>query len=206
MSALRTAACVAALLAGLACVRPAAAAEPDLDALLGEVRTLVREKRYPLALDSLRLLARQLQDLRLDEIRAAFPEPGAGWQAEPAAGLLGDDEVWGRRVEGRRTYVRQGGDARIDLTIDLRSPLGPAVALSFNPLYVSGDPLARVVTVGGEQGLLRVFPDTGDADLRILAGREILVTLVGRGVRGPQPLLDLARHIDFPLLRSRSGI
>ena len=188
----------------------AAAPQPlcaeELDAQIQEIRSLVRERRYPLALESLRLLARHLQDLRLGDVAPAFPAPPPGWSAGAPLSLLEDDEIWGRRVEARSAYRRDDGAARADVTVDIHSPFVPVVALSLNPLFLAGDPLARPVEVGGERGLLRFVPDTGEGELRVVIGREILVTIAGRGIDSGEPLLDLARRVDFPLLRARAGL
>lgn len=193
---------LAALLAVLPAPAPARA--QGLELQLQEIRTLIREKRYPLALESLRLIARQIQDLRLEALAPAFPAAPAGWTALPDISLLEEDEIWTDRVVAQRTYQEASGTARMDLTIDLNTPLGPAAALSMNPLAVNADPQARVVEVAGEKGLLRFNPDTGEAELRVLLGRDVLVTARARGVNSTGLLVDLARGVDFALLR-RAG-
>ncbi len=170
----------------LVCVLAAVpAGAQGLDPQLQEIRTLIREKRYPLALESLRLVARQIQDLRLESVAPAFPAAPAGWTALPALSLLEEDEIWSSRIVAQRAYVAVPGPARVEITIDLHSPFGPAVALSFNPLVLTGDPLSRLVPIGGETGLLRFNPDTGEGELRVLVGRETLVTALGRGITVP---------------------
>lgn len=177
-----------------------------LDLQLQEIRTLIREKRFPLALESLRLVARQIQDLRLEAVAPAFPAAPAGWTALPALSLLEEDEIWGNRIAAQRSYVAAPVPARIDLTVDVHSPFGPAVAMSFNPLVLTGDPRSRLVPIGDEKAVLRFNPDTGEGELRVLVGREILVTARGRGILSPEVLIDLARRVDYPLLRRTSGL
>ena len=92
------------------------------------------------------------------------------------------------------------------MTIDLHSPFGPAVALSFNPIVLTGDPLSRLVPIAGETALLRFNPDTGEGELRVLVGRETLVTARGRGIISPEILIGFARGIDYPLLHRISGL
>lgn len=176
----------------------------DLEVQLQEIRTLVREKRFALALESLSLVARQLQDLRLETVLPAFPAPAAEWTAQPALSLLEENEIWSNRIAARRSYVATSGSARIDLTIDVHTPFGPAVALSFNPLALAGDPTARLVEVGAEKGLLRFNADTGEGELHVLVGREVLVTARGRGIASPEMLVNIARGVDYSLLRGKS--
>lgn len=205
--------CGAVLPAILACTLTLACAlssvpagAQGLDLQLQEIRTLVLEKRYPLALESLRLVARQIQELRLETVAPAFPPVPAGWTALPPLSLLGEDEIWSNRLAAQRGYVAVPGPARLELTIDLHSPFGPAAALSFNPIVLAGDPLARLVAIGSETALLRFNPDTGEGELRVLAGPETLVTARGRGITSPEILIGFARGVDYPLLRRLSGL
>lgn len=199
---LRTAA-VAAALTLVCTLATVPGGAQELDSQLQEIRTLVREKRYPLALESLRLIALQIQDLRLEVVAPAFPEPPAGWNASRPLSLLEEDEIWTDRIAAQRTYNAQSGTARMEITIDLHSPLGPVVALSFNPLAIAADPQSRLVEVGGEKGRLVYNPATGEGELRVLLGRETLVTAAGRGIFSAETLLDLARRVDYALLRAR---
>jgi len=173
-----------ALLGSLGAIGPVVARAQGLDPQLQEIRTLIREKRFPLALESLRLVARQIQDLRLESVAPAFPPAPAGWTSLPALSLLEEDEIWSNRITAQRSYDAASTPARIDLTIDVHSPLGPAVGLSFNPIVVMGDPKSRLVEIGSEKALLRFNPDTGEGELRVLVGRDTLVTARGRGRSG----------------------
>ena len=195
------------ILALLVCIFTAVAVVAQgLDLQLQEIRTLIREKRFPLALESLRLVARQIQDLRLETVAPAFPAAPAGWTALPALSLLEEDEIWSRRIAAQQAYVASPGPARVDLTIDVHSPFGPTVALSFNPIVLTGDSLSRLVPIGSEQGLLRFNPDTGEGELRVLIGRETLVTARGRGILSPEILINFSRGVDYPLLHRISDL
>jgi hypothetical protein len=177
-----------------------------LDLQLQEIRTLILEKRYPLALESLRVVARQIQDLRVETVAPAFPAAPAGWTALPALSLLEEDEIWSSRIAAQRAYVAVPGPARLEISIDLHSPFGPAVAMSFNPLVLTGDPQSRLVPIGSETGLLRFNPDTGEGELRVLVGPDTLVTARGRGIGSPEILTGFAIGVDYPLLHRISGL
>jgi len=192
-------------LALVCALAPGPVVAQGLDPQLQEIRTLIREKRFPLALESLRLVARQIQDLRLETVTPAFPAAPANWTALPALSLLEVDEIWSSRIAAQRVYVATPGPARVSLTIDVHTPFGAAVALSFNPLLLTADPLSRLVPIGDQTGLVRFNPDTGEGELRILLGRETLVSARGRGIRSPEILLEFARGVDFSLLRHASG-
>lgn len=201
---IRLAVIIVGVLAGTLAASPAVGL--GLEPQLQEIRTLIREKRYPLALESLRLVARQIQDLRLESVAPAFPAAPAGWTALPALSLLEEEEIWSNRIIAQRAYLASPGPARVAIAIDVHSPFVPAVAMSFNPIVLTGDPLSRLIPIGTETALLRFNPDTGEGELHVLIGRETLVTLRGRGILSPDILVDLARGVDYPLLRHTSGL
>ena len=182
------------------------AAGQDIAVQLEEIRALVREKRYPLALESLRLVARQIQDLRLEAVAPAFPEPPPGWTATPPLSLLEEGDIWSNRLEAQRSYSPASGPTRIDLVIDLHSPLAPAAALGLSPLASSADPTIRLHEIAGHRARVRFVPDTGEGEVRILIGREILVTARGRGIESAEPLVRLIERVDYVFLRARTGI
>jgi hypothetical protein len=194
----------------LAALCVAAGAAPvhaqEIDLQLQEIRILLKERRYPLALESLRLVARQIQDLRLAAVAPAFPDVPPGWTATPPLSLLEEGDVWSDRVEAQRTYAPSAGQTRVDLVIDLNSPLAPAVAMSLNPLVTAADPQTRIVDVGGHRGRARFAPDTGEGEVRVLLGREIVITARGRGIAGIEPLLELIGRVDFAFLRAKAGL
>jgi len=173
----------------------------DLDPQLQEIRTLLRERRYPLALESLRLIARQIQELRLETVAPAFPPAPGGWRELPALSLLEEDEIWSSRIHAQRSYSAPG-PARMEIVIDVRSPHAAAAALSFNPLAVAGDPRARIADIGGEKALIRFNPDAGEALVTVLPTRDILVKAMGRGIASAEVLVDLLRRVDYRRLRA----
>jgi len=199
----------ALLLLGAMAVAPAAvppAGAQDIGLQLEEIRTLVREKRYPLALESLRLVARQIQDLRLEAIAPAFPEPPSGWTATTPLSLQDEGDVWTGRLVAQRSYTPAAGTARLDLVIDLNSPHAPAAALALSPLVLAADPAIRAREIGGQQARVRFVPDTGEGEVRVLVGGATLVTARGRGIESAEALVRLVERVDFAFLRAAAGI
>ena len=193
-------------LALLAACAAAPAAAQDIGVQLEEIRTLVREKRYPLALESLRLVARQVQDLRLEAVAPAFPDPPPGWTATTPLNLLAEGDIWSERLETQRSYMPPSGATRVDLVIDVHSPHAPAAALGLSPLVTAADPSTRIREIAGLQARVRFVPDTGEGEVRILLGRDILVTARGRGIESAEVLVRLVERVDFAFLRARTGI
>jgi hypothetical protein len=204
----RFVATLAFLLLGALAIALAAlpAGAQDIGLQLEEIRTLVREKRYPLALESLRLVARQIQDLRLEALAPAFPEPPAGWTATAPLSLQDEGDVWTGRLVAQRSYTPAAGTTRLDLVIDLNSPHAPAAALALSPLVLAADPAIRAREIGGQQARVRFVPDTGEGEVRVLVGGAILVTARGRGIESAEALVRLVERIDFAFLRAAAGI
>lgn len=206
MSVRRPAPVAFALLATLALFAVLPAGAQDIGLQLEEIRTLVREKRYPLALESLRLVARQIQDLRLEAIAPAFPEPPPGWSATPPLSLNDEGDIWSGRLVAQRSYDPAAGTTRLDLVIDLNSPHAPAAALALSPLVLAADPTIRARDIGGQQARVRFVPDTGEGEVRILLGRDTRVTARGRGIASAEPLVRLTERVDFTFLGRGAGI
>ena len=68
----------------------AAAGAQELETQLPEIRTLLREKRYVPALQSLRLVALQIQELRLEALSPALPAAPAGWIGMSSGSINGE--------------------------------------------------------------------------------------------------------------------
>ena len=181
----------------------AAAGAQEPDAQLPEIRTLLREKRYVPALESLRLVVLQIQELRLESLSPALPPAPGGWTARATQSLLEEDELLSSRAHVQRTYTASG-PARMQISVDVRSPDAPAVAQIFNPLAVTADPTARLVELGGERALVRFNADSREGEVLVLLGRDLLVRATGSGIESPEVLVELTRRVDFPLLRSLS--
>lgn len=198
----RQLAAIVAAIASAVAVAGAAGAQ-ELDAQLPEIRTLLREKRYVPALQSLRLVAVQIQELRLEALSPALPAAPAGWTAWPAQSLLEEDDLLSSRAHVQRAYTAPG-PMRMQLAVDVRSPDAPAVAQNFNPLALTADPTARLVEIGAERALVRYSADTRECEVLVLLGRDLLVRANGSGIPTPEVLVELVRRVDFALLHSLS--
>jgi len=200
-------ACGLPLLLLAAPVRAVEPAAPDsgLEAQVSEFRALVGAGRYLRALEELRHIARQVQEQRLLAIRPLFPAPPPGWTAAAPASSAGQEEAWSRRLAARREYRREEDGAIVEITLDYHGPELAGAALAFNPLFVVGDARARLLEVGGQKARATFDPGTGDGDLRIILGREVLVTVRGRHLPSDAPLADFAARLDLPAVLARAA-
>lgn len=193
---------VAALLLAAALSLPPAAAAQDLDFHLEEVRRLIEEKAYVTALEDLRFIAQQVQDLRLAEASPLFPEPPPGWTADRPLRTSAEDEIWSRRLQVQRRYVPERGSGRIECLFDFYSPLIPKASLSINPVMVAGDPRAEIVDLRGNRARLWFNADTGEGELLVVIGGRVLVSLTGKGIDSRDVLREFALRLDLPRLAS----
>lgn len=172
----------------------------DLKGQLDEIRHLIREKNYLTALEDLKFIAQQIQDLRLTEVQPLFPEAPEGWLAEEPLRTSSEDDPWNRRLEVRRKYLPSEGAGKVEIVFDFYSPLLPAVTMSLNPVYIAGDPLFEAVEMGGFPGRLQFNPDTGEGELLLVLEEPVLLSVVGRGIKGPSVLREFASLIDLDAL------
>jgi hypothetical protein len=191
------------LLLALALLPPSATAR-DLAVQIEEVRRLVLEKNFVTALEDLKFIAQQIQDLRLAEVQPLFPESPPGWETAPAVRTSREGESWSRRLEVRKTYLPESGIGKVEIIYDFFSPLIPATFISLNPVYLVGDPQAEAIEFAGAPGRLRFNPDTGEGELVLILDNRILVTVLGRGLPSRSVLRDFARLVSYPLLEAFS--
>lgn len=180
-------------------------ARGDLKGQFDEILYLVREKNYLTALEDLRFIVQQIQDLRLAEVQPLFPDAPEGWLAEAPLRTSSEDDFWSRRLEVRRKYLPSEGGGKVEVVFDFHSPLLPAVTMSLNPVYIAGDPLSEAVEMGGFPGRLQFNPDTGEGELLLVLEEPVLLSIVGRGIKGKSVLREFASLVDLDALAAFTG-
>ncbi len=188
------------LLFGLV-VLPSSLAARDLSVQIEEVRRLVLEKKFVTALEDLKFIAQQIQDLRLSEVQPLFPEPPPGWETAPAVRTSREGEFWSRRLEVRKTYRPESGVGKVEVIYDFFSPLIPSISISLNPVYIASDTQAEAIEYAGAPGRLRYTPDTGEGELVLILDNRILVTVLGRGIPSRSALRDFAGLVSYSSLK-----
>lgn len=194
---LASSACLLFALVGL----PSSLAARDLSVQIEEVQRLVLEKKFVTALEDLKFIAQQIQDLRLSEVQHLFPEPPPGWEAAPAVRTSREGESWSRRLEARKTYLPESGMGKVEVIYDFFSPLIPSVSISLNPVYLASDTQAEAIEYDGAPGRLRYTPDTGEGELVLILDNRILITVLGRGISSRSVLRDFAGLIGYSSLK-----
>lgn len=191
-----------ALAASLLLAAAVPATGQDFDMHLEEVRRLIGEKAYITALEDLKFIAQQIQELRLAETTPLFPQPPEGWTADPPVRTSMEGELWSRRLQVRRRYLPGEGSGRVEYLFDFYSPFIPEVSLSLNPVMVAGDPRAQIVEVRGNTGRLWFNGDTGEGELVFILGSRVLVSVSGRGISSGGTLKEFALRLDLEKLAS----
>ena len=188
--------------AALFLLHPLRAPAQEIDPQLEEVRRLVAERNYTTALEDLKFIAQQIQELRLAGIVHLFPSPPSGWSGEPPVRTSLETDLWSRRLEARKTYRPDGAGGKLDIILDFASPLIPSVKMSMNPAFVAGDPRLEPADFEGGPGLISFNSDTGEGEAVFIIDNRILVTVVGRGIESRAVLREFASLLDYALLRS----
>ena len=181
---------------------PSSLAARDLSVQIEEIGRLVMEKNYITALEDLKFIARQIQDLRLAEVQPLFPEPPPGWETAPALRTSREGEFRSRRLEVRKTYLSESGVGKVEIVYDFFSPLIPSISISLNPVYLAADNQAEAIEYADAPGRLRFTPDTGEGELVLILDNRILVTVLGRGISARSVLRDFAGFISYSTLKT----
>ena len=174
----------------------------QLDVLLDEIEQLIADKDFTTALEDLKFLAQQIQDLRLREAAAFFPEAPEGWMADEALRTSREEEPWSRRLEARRRYLPAKGTGKVEIAFDFHSSLLPAVTMSLNPVYIAGDRFSESFEQAGWPGRIHFNSDTGEGEILLIVDRRILVTVLGRGIAGRAVLQEFISLVDLRTLSS----
>ncbi len=174
----------------------------QLDSLLDEIEQLIADKDFTTALEDLKFLAQQIQDLRLMEAAVFFPGPPEGWMADEPLRTSPEEEPWSRRLEARRRYLPEKGTGKVEIVYDFHSSLLPAATMSLNPVYIAGDRFSDPIEQAGWPGRIHYNSDTGEGEILLIVDRRILVTVLGRGIAGRAVLQEFLSLIDFGTLSS----
>lgn len=174
----------------------------ELDGLLDEIEQLIADKNFTTALEDLKFLSQQIQDMRLREAAAFFPEAPEGWMADEPLRTSSDEESWSRRLEARRRYLPAKGTGKVEIALDFHSSLLPAVTMSLNPVYIAGDRFSEPFEQAGWPGRIHFNSDTGEGEILLVVDRRILVTVLGRGIADRAVLQEFLSLVDLRTLSS----
>ena len=179
-----------------------AAKSQDFVGQLDEVRRLIDDRNFMTALEDLKFIAQQIQELRLAGVVHLFPPPPEGWSGKSPVRTSREGEFWSRRLEARRTYRPDNRAGKLDIILDFYSPLIPAVSLSMNPVFIAGDPQSERAEFESGPGIVKFNPDTGEGEAVFIVNNRILVTIVGRGIKSRAVLRNFSASLDHAVLRS----
>ncbi len=200
--------CLAALCLGTAAVAALAPAMParadEITDQLGLIEELYAAGDYGEMITELEFV---LQDIRgrMGALYAeTFPEPPAGWSAEPAQNDGGAAFMGGSILN--RTYTEDGGSGRIDAQLMVDNPMIQGMAGLFaNPQLLAAQPNARRIRVGRDNAVLTFDPANGSGEVTFLVGGRILMQLEGSGLDSGDPLETLLNAWDFDDLKRIAG-
>ena len=140
----------------------------------------------------------QVNQLLIDKLIAAMPDPPAGWTAEEPEGI--DASAIGAgffaTLVVTRTYTAPGG-SDVELTVSANSPMLASLRMFVsNPMIASmaGDGAMKKVTACGYDAIEHF--DDGTYEMHVLAGNATLISIDGSSDSDAEHIRTLAEATD----------
>ncbi|HER63145.1 MAG TPA: hypothetical protein ENO11_04115 [Desulfobacteraceae bacterium] len=135
---------------------------------------------YAGAASNLDFAAQLIRQKKSEELKGVFPEPLAGWNAEPATSQATGTSVFGRSVSVSRTYARKSSNVTIDIVTD--SPVMQSLMMMLNNPVIAGAGGAKLETFSTHPGIIQYKESDRSGSVNIVVDKRFLVTVKGHQV------------------------
>ena len=149
------------------------------------------------AASNLDYAAQLIRQKKSESLKEVFPEPFAGWEADPATSQATGTAVFGRSVSVSRTFVRDTSIVTIDIVSD--SPIMQSLVLMLNNPVIAGAGGAKLETFGTHKGIVQFDATTLSGDVNIVVDERFMVTVNGQNVERDE-LIAYAQAVKYPKL------
>lgn len=173
---------------------------------------LYQDGDYGEAITELEFAIADIRKLMSGRIAESFPDAPSGWTAletassggsEAGMGFLG---ALGGSNSLARHYEQEGGDGKIEATVDVDNPMiqGLAAMMS-NPALLAAQPNTERIRVGRETGSLTWDPDQKRAEAILMIDGRIMIKVTGNQLSDPDPVRALLNNWDIKALRAAAA-
>jgi len=179
-------------------------AQDEASKAITQAQKAYQQKDYMEAITRLQIALQEIERLVIEQLEEFLPESPPGWKAEKTKGGSAQGMgIFAATVVSRR-YSREKGDQSIEVQIAINSPLVATFrAWLANPLIMSMMEGSRVTTLGDYKCIEKVDQEAETAELNVLPGSAMLVTIRGENMRDPKILYEFARRIRLAELEKR---
>jgi hypothetical protein len=153
---------------------------------------------YSGAMSSLSFATAQLQQMQSSSLKAVFPEPLPGWQAEDSTGNFAPAAFMGGGVSASRHYFSEDTGKSINIEIVTDSPLLQSVMMFMNnPMMMSAEPGSKPIKVKTYKGYQKFPPQERNGEVNLVLQSRMLVSVKGDGIDNMDDVIAYANAINF---------
>ena len=206
----------AVAVAGLLASAGAPARADSVTDQLGHARQYYEQGDYSGAIEELEFAIQEIRGKLGSAYLATFPAPAPGWtviegeeageQQGAAAAAAAVPFPGGGNVLKRR-YRSASGEATVDAQLMTGGSFLQGLASMFmSPQLLAAQPNAKRVRIGRENAVVIYDPEDKAGQLMLDVGGKASLMLDGKGLPGPEPLVDLATRWDLKRVREIAGL
>lgn len=135
---------------------------------------------YEGAASNLDFAAQLIRQKKSEELKEVFPDPLAGWEAEPPTSQATGTSVFGRSVSVSRTYVKNKSSITIDIVTD--SPVMQSLMMMLSNPVIAGAGGGKLETFSSHPGIIQYKESDRSGSVNIVVDKRFLVTVKGHQV------------------------
>jgi hypothetical protein len=135
---------------------------------------------YDGAASNLDYAVQLIRQKKSEALIKVFPEPLAGWEAEPATSQATGTAVFGGSVSVSRTYLRKPSTVTIDIASD--SPVMQSLVMMLNNPVIAGAGGAKLESFNTHRGIVQYNETNRSGDVNIVVDDRFMVTVKGQEI------------------------
>lgn len=135
---------------------------------------------YDGAANNLDYAVQLIRQKKSEALIKVFPEPLAGWEAEPATSQATGTAVFGGSVIVSRTYLRKPSTVTIDIASD--SPVMQSLVMMLNNPVLAGAGGAKLESFNTHRGIVQYNETNRSGDVNIVVDDRFMVTVKGQEI------------------------
>jgi hypothetical protein len=169
-------------------------------------KELYQEGLYSEAVEELNFAVAQIQQLQMEQLQKAFPEPLDGWEAQPVEGAGGGMAFFGGGMGLRREYSDSTSDQRVEIQFLANSPLIQSIAMFVqNPALIASQPGSKLIRICRTKAVLKFSEEDQEGEVSFILSGSTLVQVSGRQMEDPEVLVSYAEAIRTDIIEDVLG-
>lgn len=146
------------------------------------------------AASNLDYAAQLIRQKKSEALKQVFPEPLAGWEAEPATSQATGTAAFGRSINVSRIYIRKPSTITIDIVSD--SPVMQSLVMMLNNPVIAGAGGAKLETFSTHKGIVQYNETNRGGDVNIVVADRFMVTVKGQQI-DREELIKYAQTVKY---------